>query len=57
MGEVVVKVVKFINYVGVGIVEFLVDGNGNFYFMEMNICIQVEYLVIEMIIGYDLILE
>lgn len=39
MGEVVLKVVSVIYYVGVGIVEFLLDDDGVFYFMEMNICL------------------
>lgn len=38
-------------------VEFLLDCSGGFYFMEMNIWIQVEYLVIEMVMGVDLIVE
>lgn len=39
MGEVVIFVVKVINYVGVGMVEFLFDEDDLFYFMEMNICL------------------
>lgn len=57
MGEVVVCAGEYINYEGVGMVEFLVDKYCNFYFMEMNICIQVEYLVMEEVIDYDLIKE
>lgn len=57
MGGVVVKVGEVIKYEGVGIVEFFVDKYWNFYFMEMNIWIQVEYLVIEEVIDYDLIKE
>ena len=57
MGEVAVKVAQAINYVGAGTVEFLVDSQSNFYFMEMNTRIQVEHPVTEMITGLDLIAE
>ncbi|BAP17779.1 acetyl-CoA carboxylase biotin carboxylase subunit [cyanobacterium endosymbiont of Epithemia turgida] len=57
MGKVAVKVAKCINYIGAGTVEFLVDKQGNFYFMEMNTRIQVEHPVTEMISGLDLIAE
>jgi acetyl-CoA carboxylase, biotin carboxylase subunit len=57
MGRVAVKVAKCINYIGAGTVEFLVDKQGNFYFMEMNTRIQVEHPVTEMISGLDLIAE
>ncbi len=58
MGEAAVKAAKAIQYEGVGTVEFLVDKDKNFYFMEMNTRIQVEHPITEQIIGnYDLIYE
>ena len=57
MGRAAVKAAKFINYEGVGTVEFLVDNNRNFYFMEMNTRIQVEHPITEQVIDYDLIKE
>ncbi|MEG0307903.1 MAG: acetyl-CoA carboxylase biotin carboxylase subunit [Clostridium sp.] len=57
MGEVAVKAAKSIGYVNAGTIEFLVDKNMKFYFMEMNTRIQVEHPVTEMVTGIDLIKE
>src|SRR5574343_40439 len=57
MGEAAIKAAKAVKYEGVGTVEFLVDKNRDFYFMEMNTRIQVEHPVTEEVINYDLIKE
>jgi acetyl-CoA carboxylase biotin carboxylase subunit len=57
MGEAAKKAASAINYESVGTVEFLVDKDRNFYFMEMNTRIQVEHCVTEEVINYDLIKE
>lgn len=57
MGEVAIKAVKFVNYVSAGTIEFLVDDQNNYYFMEMNTRIQVEHPITEMVTGVDLIKE
>jgi len=55
MGETAVRAAKAIGYVNAGTIEFLLDENNNFYFMEMNTRIQVEHPITEMITGIDLI--
>ena len=57
MGEAAVKAAEYIKYEGAGTVEFLVDKNRDFYFMEMNTRIQVEHPITEEVIDYDLIRE
>ncbi len=57
MGDAAIKAAKAVNYEGVGTVEFLVDKNRDFYFMEMNTRIQVEHTITEEVINYDLIKE
>ena len=57
MGEAAIKAAKAVKYEGVGTVEFLVDKNRNFYFMEMNTRIQVEHTITEEVIDYDLVKE
>jgi len=55
MGEMAIRGAKTVQYLGVGTVEFLMDKNHQFYFMEMNTRIQVEHTITEMVTGIDLI--
>ncbi len=57
MGEAAVRLAKTANYYSAGTVEFLLDKNNNFYFIEINSRIQVEHPVTEMVTGTDLIRE
>ena len=57
MGDAAVRAAKAIEYVGAGTVEFLLDADGSFYFMEMNTRIQVEHPVTEVTTGIDLLKE
>ena len=57
MGEIAVNAIKKVGYYNVGTIEFLVDKNKDFYFMEMNTRVQVEHPVTEMVTGIDIIKE
>lgn len=57
MGETAVRAAKAVNYNNAGTIEFLLDKNNNYYFMEMNTRIQVEHAITEMVTGIDLVKE
>ncbi|OOB77759.1 MAG: acetyl-CoA carboxylase biotin carboxylase subunit [Epulopiscium sp. Nuni2H_MBin003] len=57
MGKIAIKAASTVNYENAGTVEFIVDKDNNYYFIEMNTRIQVEHPVTELITGYDLIKE
>jgi acetyl-CoA carboxylase biotin carboxylase subunit len=55
MGKAAVKIAEMANYTNAGTVEFIVDGNGNYYFLEVNKRIQVEHPITEEVTGIDLV--
>ena len=57
MGDAAVRAAKAVGYTSCGTVEFLVDSDKNFYFMEMNTRIQVEHPITEMRTGLDIVKE
>jgi len=57
VGELAVKAAKAVNYTNAGTVEFLLDENDDFYFMEMNTRLQVEHTITEQITGVDIVQE
>ena len=57
MGTVAVKAAQAVNYVNAGTIEFLLDKNNNYYFLEMNTRLQVEHPITEMVTGIDIVKE
>lgn len=57
MGDVAIKAAKAVEYKNAGTIEFLLDEDGSFYFMEMNTRIQVEHPITEMVTGIDILKE
>ncbi|HZK37584.1 MAG TPA: acetyl-CoA carboxylase biotin carboxylase subunit [Clostridia bacterium] len=57
MGKISLRAAKAIDYVNAGTIEFLLDKDNNFYFIEMNTRLQVEHTITEMVIGMDLVKE
>lgn len=55
MGEIAIRAAKAVKYSNAGTIEFLVDGDKNFYFMEMNTRLQVEHPITEMVTGIDIV--
>ena len=57
MGDVAIKAAKAVNYTNAGTIEFLLDTDGHFYFLEMNTRVQVEHGITELITGIDIVKE